>query len=387
MKNEKTFEQKLEDWLQEVLQKGNEYGQQIGLDFYPFQCSYKSLKPNVDLLIIGANPGGEGGFFERKTIYELFNGGEQNAYIAEANNPIWKINKPVLEMFSSEKLRKILEDAIIMNVMYFNSKWVNSLRKYDKDSVAKATKFCTEKTKEFIGIIKPKAVLLLGKKAPEWLGIRFLPQNSILQSVDTKPTTNMMWKVENNGISYYIIHHPSPSAQTVRFNFGENRVNLYAKKAKFEEIFSEEDNSHTEEKYNEAGVLIEKKYYFDNKLHQQVFNEFGKRVESNMYKDGQLDSSIKTEYDDRQRYIKTFVSYANGDIRECRYFYKNDDDTEEYKLEDYMNGQFKGEWTYERDADGNLYCSTKRNASGQIEQKCFFDKNGKKIEEKYEIKK
>ena len=195
------------------------------------------MKPDVDLLIIGANPGGEGGFFERKTIYELFNGGEQNAYIAEANNPIWKINKPVLEMFSSEHLREILENAIIMNVMYFNSQWVSSLGKYDKNSVAKATKFCIEKTKEFVEIIKPKAVLLLGMKAPEWLDIRFSPKNSILQSVDNKPTTNMMWKVENNGTPYYIIHHPSPSAQTVRFNFGENRVNLLAKKAKFEEIF------------------------------------------------------------------------------------------------------------------------------------------------------
>jgi len=153
----KSFEEKLEMWLQEVLQKGNDYGQQINLDFYPFQCSRRSLKPNVDLLIIGANPGGEGGFHERKTINELFNGGEQNAYIAEANNPIWKINKPILEMFSSKILRKILEDAIIMNVMYFNSQRVSSLEKYDKDAISKATKFCIEKTKEFVEIIKPNA--------------------------------------------------------------------------------------------------------------------------------------------------------------------------------------------------------------------------------------
>jgi uracil-DNA glycosylase len=238
MENEKTFEQQLENWLQEVLKKGNEYGQQIGLDFYPFQCPRKSLKHNADLLIIGANPGGEGKFFKRTYVNDLFNGGEQNAYISEANNPKWKINKPILEMFLSEHLRKILEDAVIMNVMYFNSQRVSSLGKYDNNSVAKATKFCTEKTKEFVEIIKPKAVLLLGMKAPEWLDIRFSPKNSILQSVDSKPTTNLMWKVENNGIPYYIIHHPSPSAQTVLFNFGENRVNLLAIKAKFEEIFS-----------------------------------------------------------------------------------------------------------------------------------------------------
>ena len=385
MDNEKTFEHKLENWLQEVLQNGNEYGRQIGLDFYPFQCSYNSLKPSVDLLIIGTNPGGEGGFSERKTIDKLFNCGanEENAYIAEANNPIWKINKPILEMFSSEHLRKILEKAIIMNVMYFNSQRVSSLEKYDKNSVTIATKFCIEKTKEFIEIIKPKAVLLLGMKAPKWLGVRFSLQNSILQSVDNKPTTNMIWKVENNGIPYYIIHHPSPSTQTVRFNFGENRVNLLAKKAKFEEIFSKgNDDCRTEEKYNDAGVLIEKKYFSDNKLHQQIFNEFGNQLESNMYKDGQLESSIKTEYDDRQRYIKTTVSYPNGDIRVCRYFYQNDDDTKEYKLEDYMNGQLKEVWIYERDEEGNLCRSIKHNASGQIEQEYIRNKNGKMIEDK-----
>lgn len=233
----KDFESKLNEWLEEVLQKGNEYGQQTTLDFYPFQCSRKSLKYNVDLLIIGANPGGDGKFFKRTTTDDLFNSGAngENAFIAEANNPIWKINKPVLEMFSSANLRKILEDAIIMNVMYFNSQNVGALGKYD---IAGATKFCIEKTKEFIEIIQPKAVLLLGKKAPEWLGIGHSPKDSILQSVDDKPAVSIMWKVERNGIPYYIIHHPSPSVQTVRFNFGKNRVNLLAKKAKFEEIFN-----------------------------------------------------------------------------------------------------------------------------------------------------
>ena len=233
----KTFEEKLEEWLQEVLQKGNDYGQKINLDFYPFQCSRKSLKPNIDLLIIGANPGGEGRFYERRTTDELFNCGAngENAFIAEANNPIWKINKPVLKMFESEHLRKILNDAIIMNVMYFNSQNVGALGKYN---ITEATKFCTAKTKEFVEIIQPKAVLLLGKKAPQWLGIRFFHQNSILQSADNKPTVDIIWKVEHNRIPYYIIHHPSPSSQTVRFNFGENKVNLLAKKAKFEEIFS-----------------------------------------------------------------------------------------------------------------------------------------------------
>lgn len=129
-------------------------------------------------------------------------------------------------------------------------------------------------------------------------------------------------------------------------------------------------------------ALVEKKYIFDNKLHQQIFNEFGNRIESNMYKDEQLESSIKTEYDDKQRYLKTTVSYPNGDIRMCLYFYKTDDDTKEYKLEDYMNGQLKEVWIYERDEDGNICCSIKHNASGQIEQKYIRNKNGKMIEEK-----
>ena len=226
MEKEK-FKQEVDNWLNEVLQKGNEFGEQIGLDFYPFQSSYNSLKPEVDLMIIGANPGGEGGFHKRNSILELFNGGEQNAYI---ENPQWKISKPILEMFSSENLRKTLEDAVVMNVMYFNSSRVKSLEKYDKDAVAKAIKFCAEKTRELIGIIKPKAILLLGFDAPKWLGINFSGKdNSILRTKDDKSA--LIMRVEYLDFPCYIIHHTSGNP---RFNTGDN---LLAKKAKFEEMF------------------------------------------------------------------------------------------------------------------------------------------------------
>lgn len=212
---EKQFEGKLQLWLEKVVKECNAVGEKINLDYYPFQCAKSSLKENVDLLIIGANPGGANPFKERNTE-ELYNSpdGINNAYIGESDNKQWRINTPILYMFQEPKLQRLLENAIIMNVVYFNSKNVKVLSK-NKEAI----NCCVSLTKEFIyEVIRPKAVLVLGNNAPKWLGIKYSPiEDSILRTKDDK--SHLVIKVNYNEIPHYMIHHTSLNYS---FNHGEN---------------------------------------------------------------------------------------------------------------------------------------------------------------------
>jgi len=229
---EELFEEKLQLWLESVVEKCSIVGEKYNLDYYPFQCAKSSLKENVDLLIIGANPGGENPY-RKRNIEELFNSvdGINNTYIGEANNNEWKINKPILEIFKDPELYKVLEEAIVMNVVYFGTKKATNLSKR-KETI----ECCKELTKEFIyEIIRPKAILVLGlKDAPKWLGIKYsTTDDSILKTTDN--TTGLIMKVNYNNIPHYIIHHTS---MNFKFNSGTNldlKKELFQKE--FEKIF------------------------------------------------------------------------------------------------------------------------------------------------------
>ena len=93
MGNQK-FEQEIEHWINKVYQKCNELGKTLNKDYYPFQCSKESLQNGVELLIIGANPGGNNPFPTNKEINGLFSCGADgsNAFITYKDDPQWKIN-------------------------------------------------------------------------------------------------------------------------------------------------------------------------------------------------------------------------------------------------------------------------------------------------------
>lgn len=228
MKSE--FEKKLQAWLEDVATTCDKFAREVDIDFYPFQSK---VFERPDLLIIGANPGNNQSYNERnRTSNDLFNCGEngENAYIAYKDDPKWKINKPILQMFQEPKLRTVLEKAVIMNVVYFNTSKVADLKKFPKGN--EIIEYCKTKTLELIcEIVKPKAILVLGyNDAPKWLGISVsTSKDSILRTKDNKSA--LIMKVDYLGIPWYMIHH---SSMNFSFNTGEN---LSLKKAEFEKIF------------------------------------------------------------------------------------------------------------------------------------------------------
>jgi len=228
MKNSK-FEQEIEHWIDKVYKKCNELGQILNKDYYPFQCSKESLQKGVELLVIGANPGGNTPFPANKSMDRLFNCGEDgsNAYIAYKDDPQWKINRPVLEIFDTPNLIKVLESAVIMNAVYFNTSEVKDLSLLQKEAIS----FCIQMTKEFINILKPKAILILGFDVPKWLNFRFNKEENGLLFSDETNKSALIFEIKGE-IPIYIIHHPS---RNYKFNSKEN---LYKKQVVFERILS-----------------------------------------------------------------------------------------------------------------------------------------------------
>lgn len=179
-------------------------------DFYVFQSRSDIYSP--DLLIIGANPGSSTTYSEIKKIKGIDKRSwldldyDSNQYIENENNPEWRINKPILKMFQSKNARKALENSVIMNVVYFNTRSVSDLKKY-KTEIKKITDFCVEKTKEFIDVLKPKNILFIGFDAPKWLSINYHHINDAVLRKDNK--SFLIVKTIYNNTPCFIIHHTS----------------------------------------------------------------------------------------------------------------------------------------------------------------------------------
>ncbi len=218
----KDFEKKRKKWLDEVAEGCHNLAiaDKENPDFYVFQS--KSDFESPELLIIGANPGKKVDYLDKmneKGIERRFGndlGYNSNQYIENENNPEWKINKPILKMFTETDARKALENSVIMNVVYFNTAKVEDLKKYRNGK--EMINFCTAKTKEFIyEILKPKNILFLGVDAPKWMDLKFDRQNDTVLETDDKLFLIQSKQIEN--INHFLIYHPSMNQ---KFNSGKN---------------------------------------------------------------------------------------------------------------------------------------------------------------------
>lgn len=228
---------KREKWLEEVADGCHDLAiKHFGNpDFYVFQSN--SNIENPKLLLIGANPGNFQSYEDRieilkkeknkvrRTSEDL--GYNSNQFIDNEDNPQWKINKPILKMFTEKEARKVLEDSVIMNVVYFNTRKVNDLKNFQNGK--EMINFCIEKTNEFIyEILKPQNILFLGVDAPYWLKIKFDLNDTVLETEDGLFLIKS--KIINN-INHFLIYHPSMNQ---KFNSGKN---LELKKNYFNNYF------------------------------------------------------------------------------------------------------------------------------------------------------
>lgn len=229
------FIRKRETWLKEVAEKCDNFASRNDEfpDFYVFQS--RSDIYNPDLLIIGANTGNAITYRQIKKIKKIDKrtwldlGYGSNQYIENENNPEWRINKPILKMFQSKNARKALENSVIMNVIYFNTKSVSDLKKHNVE-IKEIKNFCIKKTKEFIDIIKPKNILFIGFDAPKWMSVKY---DYIKDAVLRKDDRNfLIARTIYNSVPCFIIHHTSNKRGG--FNSGES---IEMKELYFREYF------------------------------------------------------------------------------------------------------------------------------------------------------
>lgn len=219
--------EKLDRWLKEVSDGCHNLAilKEDYPDFYVFQSE---IRINPDLLIIGANPAGRKSYasilrdkkIKRRSKTDLANG--NNLYL---ENPNLNISRPILKMFSSERLIRLLETSVIMNAVFFNTAKVTDLKKLEhgKEMIS----FCIKKANELIyDILKPKNILFIGDDSARWLGLKFTDNNTVLRN---DKTYSLIKYVQYKGISHYKIHHTS---MNFSYNTGDN---LEMKKKYFEE--------------------------------------------------------------------------------------------------------------------------------------------------------
>src|SRR5690606_7146036 len=165
MKTKVEFLQKREIWLKEVADQCHEYALELDKDFYVFQSSSKLFRP--DILLIGINPGDLRTYKEAlKNIKQDKNEDRRNAdnldypinLLVESGGD-WdqmdNVRKKIKAIFHSENLFKYLENSVMMNMIYFNTKSSTDINNLGN----KIINYCTSKTVQFAEIIEPRNIV------------------------------------------------------------------------------------------------------------------------------------------------------------------------------------------------------------------------------------
>lgn len=216
---EEAYLQAMERWKSDVAETCDGFATNkwydLDLDFYVFQSSVRFKPP---LLIVGANPGGNVTYTEanlrknrsRRTGSDL--GYQTNQFL---DNPAWRSNS-LCDLFSGGKLRPMFEDAVITNLVYFNTNRFVAFK--TRNGAKEAISYSQRSTESLINTLQPKNIILLGNIARDGLARYFdKPLVSILETKDQRSV--LIRQTSINGIPVFCIHHPSMNK---KFNSGEN---------------------------------------------------------------------------------------------------------------------------------------------------------------------
>lgn len=234
---ENQFNQNLNRWLREVADGCHKIAvnpaYDMDVDFYAFQ-SKVSYQP--ELMIIGSNPGGNEKYSEMNRKRGRERRGADDLGVCDCNqflaNDGWGSMRSLCDLFSGGVLRPVFEEAVVTNVVYFNTGTFRELQQRMNRGGREALRFCVGKTMELIrDIVRPRHVLLMGNPARDHLTTYF---DKPLQPLLVTPVEgwNLIRETTIDGIPTYCIHHP---ALNRKFNTGENQE---LKRKMFETIFS-----------------------------------------------------------------------------------------------------------------------------------------------------
>jgi hypothetical protein len=147
------FLEKRDKWLSEVSDKCHDFAKKIDLDFYVFQTPCDVYNPK--LLLIGINPGGYKSYkqalkdkkYDKRPANDLVNNIRLSEDKKSADMRNW-----LKRVFNQENNFDILNDTVIMNMLYFNTGQAKNIE-------PEIRKYCIDKTIEFVEILNPQNIL------------------------------------------------------------------------------------------------------------------------------------------------------------------------------------------------------------------------------------
>lgn len=173
------IQEKLIDWAKETVNVYNSITETLNKKDpgkkwgYYTQTPLSLVSQSPDLLILGINPGAEGGK-DNMTGEELLKGnpcfkGLTKKGIVKAMSEdrddnkkrngwaLWHRLKKMLQESSKDELLDIFDSFVLSNMIFFGTSNEKQIPKIDKDK-------CAERTLKLIDYLEPKVVLLLGKQ-------------------------------------------------------------------------------------------------------------------------------------------------------------------------------------------------------------------------------
>lgn len=218
------YDIEVKNWAEKAVVKCNAIAEDYGLDYSVFQKPYEM---DSDTLILALNPYDKNSFPTKKVeakvkvsmTAEKFLTGNTSWNGYKTN---WKVIKQLMKL-------KLIDDLDLnfnyMNYVYFPSKKFTDIRKLKEIDILSE---CKNLTLDFLKIIKPKKVILLGTSS----GIdQFEIEGSTMLVKDNK---RLIVKGKIDGIDIYTIPHPS----------WLNDDELAAIDINLAEIFSNQKQSH-----------------------------------------------------------------------------------------------------------------------------------------------
>lgn len=183
-------------WAQEVVDYCNPVAKTLNLDFYCFQSFFPTAS-GVELMVIGINPGGSGGYRGDRLPESLAQG--NNIYDVRPGrvHPDNRVmTQKLARVFTTPPLQEALAEALVMNIYYFNTQNVDKL---DRSLSAEVKGFCEQKTRELIDLVRPRHILFLCTSDRELatLGVRQI-----------KSLGNYMKSGDLNGCSVLMLPNP-----------------------------------------------------------------------------------------------------------------------------------------------------------------------------------
>ena len=244
------FTKKIDKWCEEVANKCHEMATRrnskgelyFDVDFYVFQSELPKL-PCPKLLIIGINPGGNSSNEKMKYSYRIKEKDRRTKddlaqgvnIFTEKNVNNDKMRKVLLGsttenftengIFHNQRLFDLLNDAVIMNMYYFNTK--NDLDLYCMCKMMSEMEFCKQKTLELIKILRPNNILFF-TTSDKWL------QTMGVENIK-KMDISFVKEGKLGDKTIYAIPHPSGWAG--RYNWDKKHTNAINVGKKLEELF------------------------------------------------------------------------------------------------------------------------------------------------------